>query len=45
MKTIAKLVMRDSGSSMTDSEMDTKAQEFADDVFEFESTVANVRDD
>lgn len=42
MKTIAKLVMRDSGSSMTDAEMNTKAEEFAQDVFDFELQLANV---
>lgn len=42
MRTVAKLVMRDSGSSMTDAEMNQKADEFATDVFNFEATLANV---
>lgn len=42
MKTVAKLVMRDSNASMTDAQMTQKANEFADDVFNFESTLANV---
>lgn len=45
MKTIAKLVIRDSGSTMSDAEMEQKAQSFAEDVFNFESQLANVSDE
>lgn len=42
MRTISKLVMRDSGVSMTNDEMNTKADAFAQDVFDFELQIANV---
>lgn len=42
MKTVSRLVMQDSGMTFSDAELDQKSQEFADDVFAFESNLANV---
>ncbi|XP_067944165.1 endothelin-converting enzyme homolog [Watersipora subatra] len=42
MRTVSKLVMKDSGSSMTDAEMNKKAEDFAEDVYQFEFHMANL---
>jgi len=42
MSTIAELVIRDSGVAMTPTERKAKADEFAEDVFNFERTLGNV---
>ena len=42
MKTVSKLVMQDANMSLTADQIEAKASEFANDVFNFELQVANV---
>ena len=42
MRTVSKLVMRDANVTMTVDQMNQKANEFAEDVFNFEALLANV---
>ena len=44
MRTVSKLVMRDANVTMTADQMNQKANEFAEDVFNFEALLANVSD-